>query len=212
MKNLIDAAWLENQDRENLRRVLAEYRFLVQRFVQWIGLTFGKSNDEHVRQLLLGNIVEECGQSNKTPSHLARLDGCLASCNAPSWQHYQPLATTSRIEAWFFDLFSSQSCHVCLSALGPGTESVSQQFLAPLETGIRTAFAEDNVDYTYFDLHRSEVEGAHSDDIDKAIALVENAAAPFERERLVRARYYWCAESIAQHAAFWGGLRRQLHS
>ena len=51
MKFTIDAGWLENESRKDLRLILAEYRFFVSRFVQWIGLTFGKSSDEKVRQL-----------------------------------------------------------------------------------------------------------------------------------------------------------------
>lgn len=211
MKKYIDAAWLENETREDLRLVLGEYRFLVSRFVQWIGLTFAKSSDETVRQLLLHNIVEECSEIGGPPSHLGRLDLCLASCGVLAPQSHTPLASTRRIENWFFDLFSNQDCHACLSALGPGTESISQQFLVPLEAGIRKAFAGEAVDYGYFDVHRPEVESVHAEDLDKAIALVENAASPSERERLLRSRQFWSAETIAQHAAFWAELRQHLH-
>ena len=211
MKNSIDAMWLETENGDNLRLILADYRLFVSRFVQWIGLTFGKSSDEKVRQLLLHNIVEECGQVDGPASHLARLDMCLASCGAPTPQTHRPLESTRRIESWFFDLFSNQDCHTCLSALGPGTESISQQFLVPLKASIRGAFAGEPVDYTYFDLHRSEVEAVHAEDLDKAIALVEDKAPPTERERLLRSRRYWEAETISQHAAFWAGLRQHLH-
>src|ERR1039458_6696694 len=159
MKFTIDAGWLENESRKDLRLILADYRHLVSRFVQWIGLTFGKSSDEKVRQLLLHNIIEECSQLDGPPSHLARLDLCLASCGAPSPRTHRPLESTRRTEGWFFDLFASQDCHTCLSALGPGTESISQQFLVPLEAGIRRAFAGERMDYTYFDMHRPEGDG-----------------------------------------------------
>lgn len=210
-QNEIHAEWLENESRDNLKFVLTEYRFLVGRFVQWLGLTLGKSSDERARQLLLHNLVDECGQIDGPRSHLSLLDACLTSCGIVMEENCRHLPTTRSTENWFFDVFSNQDCHTCLSVLGPGTESISQQFLKPLEAGIRKAFAGEAVDYAYFDVHRPEVEVFHAEDIDKAIELVERSVAFHEVERLQRARQFWSIEAIHQHSAFWNSLRAYLH-
>lgn len=208
----IHADWLEMESRDNLKFILAEYRFLVGRFVQWLGFTFGKSSDEQIRQLLLHNLVEECGQIGGPRSHLRLLDDCLSSLGISSLNDYTPLQSTRRAEGWFFDTFSNHACHTCLCVLGPGTERVSQQFLKPLEAAIRQAFARDTVDYTYFDVHREEVEAFHALDIDKAIMLIEDRSDPREAERLRRSRQFWTDEAISQHAGFWISLQSHLYA
>ena len=98
MKSKIKAEWLENESRENLQVILSEYRFLVHRFMQWIGFTFGKSNNERVRQLLLHNIIDECGQIGGEPSHLSFLDDSLASCGVVVSENYSPLPSTAGLK------------------------------------------------------------------------------------------------------------------
>lgn len=208
----IQAAWLENQSRDNLKFILAEYRFLVGRFVQWLGLTLGKSSDERIRQLLLHNLIEECGQIGGARSHLSLLDDCLASCGIIPVIDYKPLRSTICAEHWFFSTFSNQDCHTCLSVLGPGTECISQQFLKPLEIGIRQAFGCESVNYSYFDVHRAEVEIFHAQDINRAIELIEADCDLDEIKRLKRSRYYWSNEAISQHDVFWTSLRNVLHT
>jgi|ERR1039458_334383 pyrroloquinoline quinone (PQQ) biosynthesis protein C len=209
MKKQIKAQWLENESRENLQFILAEYRFLVHRFMQWIGLTFGKSSNERVRQLLLHNIIDECGRIGGDPSHLSYLDDCLASCGVVASEHYKPRPSTRRIEKWFFDVYQHRDCHVCLSVLGPGTESISQQFLKPLEAGLRHAFAGQKVDYKYFDVHRPEVEIAHAEDIAKALAIVEQSTESAVRKKFEKERIHWAEQAIAHHAEFWTSLKEK---
>lgn len=206
------ADWLRRASSDELREVLVNYRHFVHRFMQWMGFTFAKCDSEVLRQLLLGNLKEECGEIGGQLSHFELLNRCAVSCGVPRVNAGQLAPTTLAVEEWFFSSFRDQGLHTCLCILGPGTESVSHLFLEPFEAGLRRAFGDADVDYEYFDVHRAEVEDAHAEALEKAIETVEGSAEPFERERLVRARAFWSAEALAQHAMLWTGLERTLSS
>ena len=206
----ITAHWVNSCSRQSLEVVLAEYRYLVRRFPQWLSLTIGRCEDEKVRQLLVPNLVEECGVWNDRASHLSLLDQCLRTCGVPVASTYAPLKSTQEAERWFFDVFSNEPTYVQLCVLGPGTEAVSQCFLKPLEQGLRNGFPESTVDFSYFEAHKTEMEEIHVRNIEEAITHIEqldHRAQPTRRDTM---KAKWIALGIHAHQTFWDGLKSHL--
>lgn len=203
----IKTMWLIDSNGQALSRVLVEYRYFVHRFTQWFAMVIGRAEDQHVRQLLLPNLVDELGGPDKAPSHLDLLDRCLSSCGIRQRDVNRLLPSTREAEAWFYEVCSNRNTHTSLCVLGPGTESISQSFLAPLEKAIKRVFSEKHLDLVYFDVHRPEVESAHADSIDKAIRIVESNAPPQKRKSLAAQRARWTAAAVRHHAQFWNSMR-----
>jgi len=200
----MDTKWLNRVPDVVLRDVLVEYRYLVRRFPQWIALTIGRSEDNEIRQLLMPNLVEECGSQNR-PSHLEMLDRCLTSCGIVLDRQREPFKTTKAIEAWFYSIFATESTLASLCVLGPGTEAISQEFLIPLETGLRNAFRTVDVDFSYFEAHRTTLEEQHAKNIQAAMTRLENLENQSAAERDT-----WIRAAIDAHADFWTFLKVQL--
>lgn len=204
--NHVDAAWLSGTHRAELAVVMLNYRYFVHRFPQWLALVIGNSLDERVRQLLIPNLIEEAGTYRDVPSHLSLLNSLMVSCGWDATS-LTPIPATVECEQWFFNTMRESSTECALAALGPGTEDISQDFLQPLETAIRTHYG-DSADYAYFDAHRPEVEGLHGDDIRNALALIEEDVkdkALFHKEVSAST-----IAAINKHQAFWDGLRRSV--
>lgn len=207
---VIDASWIQEAPQTAVAHALLEYRYFVHRFTQWLALAIGHAEDQRIRQLVLPNLIDEQGGMDNRPSHLDLLDRCLDSCGVKRRLNHRPLASTVRAEAWFFGVCSGVDTHAALCVLGPGTESISQTFLGPLETAIRRAWPEKPIDITYFDVHRPEIEAAHANGLLDAIKLVESGAPDNIARKLITTRAEWTDAAIRQHASFWNGLRRQV--
>ncbi|HEX6372500.1 MAG TPA: iron-containing redox enzyme family protein [Longimicrobium sp.] len=202
----IDAEWLSGLEEWELGAVVLNYRYFVHRFPQWLALTIGNSSDERVRQLLLPNLVEEAGTFQGAPSHLNLLDALIVSCGC-ELDEFTPLDSTIQSEQWFYDVTHDGITEYALAALGPGTEDVSQDFLVPFETAIRSIYG-IRADYRYFDAHRPSVEEHHGNDIRLALSLLEGSSNdPANFTNRVRTA---ASNAIHTHQTFWDGLRTFL--
>lgn len=195
--------WLTKLSGDGLQMTLQEYRYFVHRFPLWLGLAAIRAPEHRVRELLLPNLLEEAGHRGPG-EHLLLLDRCLASCGIQPNPLHAPLPSTSTAEAWFFGLCASGDVYGALCALGPGTESVSSQFLVPLEQAIRSVFRGRTIDYTYFDTHREEVEGGHARDLLDAIRLLEGSSG--------RSGERWVGAAVENHRLFWDGVKLAVAS
>ena len=171
MTNKLNLNWLENISIEKNQFILNEYRYLVHRFTQWMGLTISKTQNETVRQLILPNFVEESGTIEGTKSHLKMLDNLFLSTGIKDYLNYKPTKKTKKIEESFYNTFDSNNTYKSLCVLGPSTEALSEQFLIPLMSVTLKHFP--NADREYFEIHLSELEDEHAISIDKAIADME---------------------------------------
>jgi len=197
--------FLNSIESKSINSILCEYYNLVKRFPQWFALTIALTEDEIIRKLLLPNLVEETGDLDKNPSHLQFLKNLLNSCEI-DYNHYSPSEKTREIESWFYTLFASDDTYKKLCVLGPATERFSQSFLDPLEEAVRDNFKSKNVDYTYFDEHRPEVEVHHADDLDKAIKHFEDSYLSIPQSEINILREKYVSEGIAKHSEFWENL------
>lgn len=200
----IEVDWLANLNKDELKMVLLEYRYLVHRFTPWIGLLISKTNIDKVRQLLMPNFVEEsgCSRESNVP-HLTLLDNLLKSVGIEYPENYTPTENTFKTEKWFYNLFDSGNTYKGLCVIGPATEAISHQFLMPLKDGICTNFA--TADMTYFDVHLSELEDEHAKSIDDAIDYFETldkSAITFKTE--------FIQEGIKTHSKFWKSIKSNL--
>lgn len=204
----IEASWVAGLSEDGLRFVLPEYRYLVHRFPQWIALTVGRCDIERVRQLLLPNLLDETGTIDGAPSHLSLLDRLIRSCGLGDPGSHLPTQATQDTEDWFFSAFSERGTYECLCVLGPATESISDQFLNPLERAIRRVFTDRELDLTYFDEHRPEVEAEHAEQLNEAIRYYENQAD--DAECLGARQDEWVSAGVSAHSRFWDSLRAEL--
>ena len=210
MSRVIDADWVSELSAAAIRQVLLEYRFLVHRFPQWLLLVAGRCEDERVRQLLIPNIVEECGEIAGALSHLSLLDLCLSSLGVKNHYDYSVSDETRNIEGWFYRVFLTETVYRSLCVLGPGTEAISEEFLWPLERAVRRNF--DGVDLRYFDAHRPAVEGDHAEAIEAALLYYEEKATSEEIHSLSCTREEWTRKGQGAHAYFWEALKDRVHS
>lgn len=210
MSSFVDTSWLADLAPECMGTVMLEYRFLVRRFPQWLLLTAGRCEDEYVRQLLLPNIVEECGLVGEVPSHLELLDRCCYSLGLSGPSFYRPSIETRDLEAWFYEIFLRRDVYRCLCVLGPGTEAISEYFLLPLERGIKRLYPEESIDLRYFAAHKAEVEGEHAEDIERALAYLEGKASQNELASLGRIRERWARAGLMAHSRFWANVKSIL--
>lgn len=209
---MIDVSWLRGCSGQSIPSILQEYRYFVHRFPQWLALTIGRATQERVRQLLLPNLVEECGSFDGAPSHLALLDRTLASCDIRDVEAYVPTKETRASEAWFYRACSEERAYASLCVLGPGTEAISHSFLDPLEDCVRHAYAGRDLDLEYFAVHKTEVEAKHAEQIEEAIQVLEAEADSETKAAMKAERARWSQAGIDAHAKFWSDLHRHLQS
>lgn len=196
MRKRINLSWIENISLEENRLVLQEYRYLVHRFVQWMGLTISKSDNETVRQLLLPNFVEECGIIGKSKSHLKLLDELLESIDITSISSYIPSTMTVQIENAFYNTYDEGNTYKSLCVLGPATEAISSHFLLPLKEITLKNFPDAETEY--FDIHLSEEEDKHAIDINTAISVMESIDVHFKHKKSEYVHF-----GISLHKSFW---------
>jgi pyrroloquinoline quinone (PQQ) biosynthesis protein C len=201
----IDAEWLSSASEDILALALRNYRRLVHRFPQWLALTIGRSADVRVRDLLMPNLVEECGGAEPWVSHLDLLDSCLQSCGIAGDQDILP--STCEIERWFVDVLRKEDTTRALAVLGPGTEAVAEQFLGPLERGVRGTFLALSPDLRYFDVHRPERERAHIASIDEAIRYLIDTSSAIARAEQHEDVNTWAKRTVDMHSRFWASLK-----
>lgn len=204
---VIDVSWLEKADEESVKRVLLEYRYFVKRFPSWLALTIAKSEEMTIKQLLMPNLTEECGEIKGQVSHLKMLDNFLEGCGIEDIESYQPSKTTKEMENWFFNLFDKGNTFKSLCTLGPATEEISNQFLIPLMNASKRVFSNKQLDFTYFDIHLSEVEEHHSKAIQEGIEFLETMKPIFQRKKTI-----YISEAVEKHKLFWNFLKlRYIH-
>jgi pyrroloquinoline quinone (PQQ) biosynthesis protein C len=200
---MITVNWIENKDQ--IERILYEYKILVKRFPQWFALLIGRIDNQKIRQLLLPNLVDEAGKYQKESSHQDYLNSLMKSLGLEN-EEFKISNETLKIEHWFFNLFYSGDLYKCLCVLGPATESVSFQFLNPLEEAIKANYPGKNIDYTYFEVHRPDIEIKHAKDLALAMEIYEkihfgNFSFKELREKNIQ-------EGLIQHQKFWDNLRK----
>lgn len=202
-KKKLDLSWLGELDKKDLTNVLLEYDLIQKSFVPWLCLTMANARNERVGQLLLPNLMEECGDYRKQNSHHDLYLKMLGSNNIDISCHaYSKLTLDTARE--YTELFSSDNTYRSLCVIGPGIEAVSSDFLTPLYLAVRKLFG-DSRHLIYFTIHLSEMEDEHVNCIEQAIELVESDSPEM---RLYRAKYE--QEGIALMQRFWDGLREQI--
>jgi pyrroloquinoline quinone (PQQ) biosynthesis protein C len=206
---LKDILWLQTADSQTLEHCLLEYRFLVRRFTQWLAAIIARSDDQRIGQLLLDNLVDELGGLEGPPSHLQLLDALLTSCGVLNVERHRPSAETVAIEAWFLRAVREEPVLHALCVLGPGTEAISSQFLEPLERGVVRAFPDRKLDVRYFDVHRTQVEARHAEDINKAIELACGGLDEVGGPQADKLKTEWAQAARQQHEHFWRAMRAQ---
>ena len=168
MNKIIDAEWLLNINKENLTSLLLEFRYYFKRFSPSLALIIGNAEDEYVRQLIMPNLIEECGELNGSDSHLRQLDNLLISCGIVHYENHKPMDSTYINEKWFFELYKGSNTYSSLCALGPATEAISGNFLFIMKEAVLKTFNDLSPNVTYFDSHLSEMEDLHVENIMKA--------------------------------------------
>jgi len=198
--------WILNCGSNDIDVVLSEYRFFIKRFPQWFSLLIGRIENQEIRQLLLPNLIDESGSIEGEPSHQDHLNSLIKSIGIDISRN-KISEKTKEIEHWFYNLFYEGDLYKCLCVLGPATESVSFQFLNPLEEAIRRNYSVKRIDYTYFEVHRPEVEVKHADDLASAIEIYEHKYLP-KNIKSIKRRYV--AEGLSKHQEFWDNLNGMI--
>jgi pyrroloquinoline quinone (PQQ) biosynthesis protein C len=198
--------WLSNLDEVQMHRLLLEYRFLVRRFVSWVALIIARTDNNKIRQLLIKNILEECGE-NEENSHIFLLDKTILSTGYKlDPRLHIPYLTTKEIEHFFYSTFNSKDVYKSLCVLGPATEAISSEFLSPFKKALITVFNEQKIETKYFDLHLSEIEKEHAASCEKALQIME-----LEDRNLFLKKHDYVESGIKQHQLFWEQLKLNLN-
>ena len=204
--NKVSNDWVINCEKRQIVITLFEYAYLIKRFPQWFALLIGRIENQDIRQLLLPNLVDESGSFKGDPSHKDYVNSLIKSINYDITE-YTTSIKTIELEDWFFNLFYKGDLYKCLCVLGPATESVSYQFLNPLEEAIKKCFSDKNVDYTYFEVHRPEIEIKHAKDLNAAIKIYENLCFDSDINGI---KSGYIEEGISKHQEFWDNLKKSF--
>jgi len=162
---------------------MLQYYHYVHRFAGWLSLVIAHAEDDRIRALLIPNLSDEVTDSASGKSHRQLLVDLLLALGISEEEikSSRPYLETKAAEAHFWDLFSSGKTIEGLFALGPGTEGVSECFLAHMEEAVRREFSVDPAAMHYFTVHKPEVECAHADSLDRAILFYFSGLNDLER-------------------------------
>lgn len=127
--------------------------------------------DERFWSLAL-NLYDELGGSRGLPAAHGRLlvDFSSMSANNTSAETQARLERVDSLERDLFTELTTLRWPLSLFALGPGTESVSDLFLEPIEHWCVRSLVDRPLAQEYFDMHRSAVEHEHQLEISRVIS------------------------------------------
>lgn len=199
----LDVKWLNNVQKETLIKVLLEYNLIQKNFVPWLCHIMANTENERIRQLLLPNLIEECGDFRKKNSHNDLYLRMLKFNNINVANHkYSKL--TIETEKKYTKLFSSKNTYRSLCAIGPGIEAVSSDFILPMYIAVKNIFGESK-HMIYFTLHLSEMEDEHADCIEDAMRIMEK-----DNPKLLDKREAYIKEGIEVFRNFWDNLPKHI--
>jgi pyrroloquinoline quinone (PQQ) biosynthesis protein C len=198
---VLDVSWLKSLDKGGLDRVLLEYELISRNFVPWLLFVMANAEDERVRNLLLPNLNEECGEPRKNNSHHALYLRMIKSFGLQPEDHSHAPSTV-RAEKSFRDIFRGGDTYRSLCVIGPAMEAISSDFLTPMYEGVKKHHGESK-HLIYFTLHLSEMEDEHAGSIERAISLMEEKCPGLKGKKSEHTQ-----EGITIFEAFWGDLKK----
>lgn len=197
---ILDVNWLKTVEKEKLNRVLLEYELISRNFVPWLLHVMANAEDERVRQLLLPNLNEECGEYKKNNSHHTLYLKLIKSFGLKP-QEFNHDELTVKTEKAFKNIFRGSDTYRSLCIIGPAIEAISSDFLYPIYEGVKKHYG-DSTHMIYFTLHLSEMEDEHAGFIEEAIRLMEE-----KNPKLKSKRMKYVHEGICIFETFWNGLK-----
>lgn len=199
----LDVKWLTKAKKETLIKVLLEYDLIQKRFVPWLCHIMANTEHERVRQLLLPNLNEECGDFRKKNSH-HDLYLKMLEYNKISVTNHKFSKLTIETDKKYTQLFSSKNTYRSLCAIGPGIEAISSDFLFPMYIAVKNIYG-DSKHMIYFTLHLSEMEDEHANCIENAMRIMEN-----ENPKLLLKKEAYINEGIEIFRNFWDNLPKHI--
>ena len=199
----LNVEWLMGDSKETLVGALLEYDLIQRNFVPWLCQIMANAKNERVRQLLLPNLIEECGSFRRKNSH-HDLYLKMLECNNISVTNHKFSSLAIETEKRYTKLFSSKNTYRSLCAVGPGIEAISSDFLYPMYQGVLKHFG-DSRHLIYFTLHLSEMEDEHANCIEAAMGIMEK-----ENPGLLKKREIYINEGIEIFRNFWDNLPKYI--